>query len=128
MKYYKMNKYNGSYIKNDLPRRLKNGFYIINLNGSSHWTAICKDGKDYYYFDSFGFVPPIEVERCIPKEYIYNDKQIQTLGSTACGFYCVAFCRVMNAAKDKFKAYKKFIDSFEVDSKSNEKILKKLLS
>ena len=115
-------------MKSDLPTTFKNGFYIVNLNGSSHWCAVCRDGKDYFYFDSYGFVPPLEVERCIPKDYIYNDKQIQTLGSTACGFYCVAFCRVMNASKDKLKAYQKFIDSFGVNSKQNEKILKQFLS
>jgi hypothetical protein len=128
MKHYKIKNYHGCYIKNELPQTLKNGFYIVNLNGSSHWTVLYKDGKNYFYFDSYGFVPPIEVERRIPKDYIYNDKQIQTLGSTACGFYCVAFCRIMNAAKDKMKAYEKFIGSFGVSSKQNEKILKQFLS
>jgi uncharacterized Rmd1/YagE family protein len=127
MKHYKIKNYHGCYIKNELPLTLKNGFYIVNLNGSSHRTVLCKDGKNYFYFDSYGFVPPIEVERRIPKDYIYNDKQIQTLGSTACGFYCVAFCRVMNAAKDKLKAYQKFINSFGTNSRSNEKILKQFL-
>jgi hypothetical protein len=57
--------YHGCFIKDQLPRRLLDGFYIINLNGSSHWTALCKDKKKYYYFDSYGFVAPDDVEQRI---------------------------------------------------------------
>jgi hypothetical protein len=32
MKHYKINNYHGCYIKSDLPSKLKNGFYVVNLS------------------------------------------------------------------------------------------------
>ena len=40
MRHYKIKNYHGCFVKNNLPSRLSNGFYIINLNGQSHWTAL----------------------------------------------------------------------------------------
>jgi hypothetical protein len=118
-------KYNGAFVKDELPAKLKNGFYIINLNGQSHWTAMLKHGKKYYYFDSFGFPAPTDIENKIPKEYIYSEKHIQTEPTSSCGFYVVAFIKYMNEHKNKQVAYEDFINSFEVDSNRNEGILKK---
>jgi hypothetical protein len=126
MKHYKIKNYHGCFVKNVLPSRLSNGFYIINLNGQSHWTALYKHGKNYLYYDSYGFVPPIEVEKKLP-EYIYNDKQIQTLNQTSCGFYCVAWCRYLDNARNKRLAFEKFINLFTVASPVNEVILNQLL-
>ena len=45
------------------PRKIESG--ILNLNTSyevgSHWVAWYKNGKERYYFDSFGEPPPIEM-------------------------------------------------------------------
>ena len=50
-----MNGYNipfhGCFVKDCLPSRLSNGAYIINLNGTSHWTGLIKNGRHYYYFE-----------------------------------------------------------------------------
>ena len=126
MKHYRIKDYHGCFVKNNLPSRLKNGFYIINLNGQSHWTALYKHGKNYLYYDSYGFVPPVEVEKKLP-EYIYNDKQIQTLNQTSCGFYCVAWCRYLDNARNKRLAFEKFINLFTIASPVNEVILNQLL-
>ena len=41
-------------------------FYVINLdtskNDGTHWTACCSHPLKSHYFDSFGFVPPLESE------------------------------------------------------------------
>ena len=63
---------NGIYINGKMPTRLKNGNYIINLNGHSHWVALIKHGIEYFYFDSYGVVAPSEVEKKIGTQYIYN--------------------------------------------------------
>jgi hypothetical protein len=125
MVYYNIKKYHGAFVKDELPAKLKNGFYIINLNGKSHWTAMLKHGKKYYYFDSFGFPAPTDIEDKIPKEYIYSEKHIQTEPTSSCGFYVVAFIKYMNEHKNKQVAYEDFINAFEVDSTRNEYILKK---
>ena len=123
---YKIKDYHGCYIKNELTK-LKNGFYVINLNGHSHWTGLCKDGKNYYYFDSYGFESPQDVEDKIPKDYIWSDKDIQTYSSSACGFYVIGWIRYLSLKRDKKELYKEFIDLFKVNKKINEKILKSLL-
>jgi len=127
MKFYKIKNYHGCYIKDELPKKLKDGYYVINLNGQSHWTALLKTKNKYYYFDSFGFMSPEDVEERIPKEYIYSDKQIQTEASTACGFYVVAFIKYMSSIKNKIIGYNNFINMFKEDQPVNEVILKRLL-
>ena len=118
---------NGIYIKNQLPARLTNGNYIINLNGTSHWVALVKNSYNYYYFDSFGCVPPLEVQNKIEPYYIYNQRDIQDLDSSSCGWYCIAYLRFMNKKEDKEKLFHTFINLFSKDTRANEAILKALL-
>jgi hypothetical protein len=125
--HYKIKNYHGAYIDDRMPTKLKNGFYIINLNGRSHWTCLMKDGKDYYYFDSYGFVASAEVEDQIG-EYIYSDIDIQHLNSSSCGFFCIAWMRWMQDHKNKKLAFSNFLKLFNEDSKKNEVILNKLLN
>lgn len=124
--------YHGTYVKDTLPE-LNDGFYIINLNGSSHWTALLVDKGQYYYFDPFGFPAPTEVEDAIFKDagqkvrYVYNTEQVQDIDHTSCGFYVVAWIRYMSKkAKDKSVQFEKFLEIFD-DPPTNDKELKKLL-
>jgi len=137
MKHYKI-PYHGCFIKSELPSKLKNGFYVVNLNGSSHWCGLYKDspkdmqgstrGTKYYWFDSYGFVAPEEVEdRIKPHEYVWSDKDIQTMASSACGFYVIAWIRCLYKSKDPANAYDQFIKLFKVNKKENETILSHLL-
>ena len=118
---------NGIYIKDQMPTRLRNGAYIVNLNGVSHWTALLKNGDDYYYFDSFGMGPPIDVEKKISKKYIWSDKQLQNIDSSSCGWFVAAFLRSMSKAKNLEKGYESFIKLFKNKTADNEAILKALL-
>ena len=117
---------NGIYIKNELPR-LKNGNYIINLNGQSHWTALIKKGDKYYYFDSYGVVPPVDVHNVIGKKFRWSNRDIQDLNSSSCGWFCIAFLRFMNHKQDLDKTYELFIKMFMDNTIENEKILSGLL-
>ena len=126
MRHFKI-PYHGCYIKDELPRRLSNGFYIINLNGKSHWTALLKNGPEYYYFDSFGFPPPQEVERQI-NDCIWNTKDIQSMASSSCGYYVVAWCRFILHPKNKEEAFGTFLHLFSSKNlMENENILASLL-
>lgn len=119
---------NGIYSKDLLPK-LKKGFYIINIQNSNdgngtHWTSLLYNGEnDNYYFDSFGSPAPIEVQEKL-KDYYYNDKQIQNMESSACGYYCIAFIEYMNGKKDLKKSFENFIKIFKNNSKYNDIILK----
>ena len=126
MRHYRL-PFNGCYIKDKLPIRLKNGSYIINLNGHSHWTALIKNGPDFYYFDSFGFPAPTEVEQKAA-DIVWSDVDIQAIMSSSCGWYCIAWIRFLNGKKNKKKAYADFLKLFSPKHlMNNEKILGGLL-
>ena len=125
--HYKIISYHGCFIDDKLPKALYDGYYVINLNGKSHWTALLKNGKDYFYFDSYGIYASQEIEDHI-KEYIYSDVDIQSMNSTSCGFYVVAFMKWMQKYKDKKLAYTNFLKLFSKDTRKNEIVLHKLLS
>ena len=127
VKHYKIKKFHGCFIDDRMPNKLKNGFYVINLNGRSHWTCLMKDGKDYFYFDSYGFVPSQEIEDQIG-EYIYSDIDLQHLNSSSCGFFCIAWMMWMQDHKNKKLAFSNFLKLFSEDTKKNEIILNRLLN
>lgn len=126
--------------KNNLPindiimrdeKMTDNGFYIINLDDSlgdgTHWTACYKHPLKSYYFDSFGFVSPLEIEQQL-KPYHYNNKDIQDLDSKACGYYCIAFIKFLHDKENKEMAFREFLNLFHNKTDKNEDILKKYLS
>ena len=70
-------RFNGVYSKDNLPDKIKDGAYIINLNEYSdirtHWIALYVNSKTVRYFDSFGVEHiPKEIEKFI------NNKNIIT--------------------------------------------------
>jgi hypothetical protein len=130
----KLNKYfAGVYSKDELPINLKHKhYYIINLddkkNGGTHWTVFYYNNPlTSLYFDSFGFVPPTQVENEI-KPYIYSDPAIQDYeNSSACGYFCIAFIKFLYNQDDKIKAFDTFINLFKSDTNKNDHVLYQLL-
>lgn len=121
-------------LMRDEMNELKNdGFYIINLDDSNgngtHWTALYFQGNplNSYYFDSFGFVPPLEVERKI-KPYLYNDADIQDFNSEACGYYCLAFIKFLHDKNNIELAFRQFLQLFGNKTTENDNILEKYLN
>ena len=126
-------KYNGIFEKDCLPEKLENGFFIINLQSSTdghgtHWTALLVINPCYaIYFDSFGEVPPKDVEVKL-KYYLHNKKDIQNINSSSCGFYCIGFIKFMSKFPNNPKqAFDTFIAMFCNDTQRNEEILSKIL-
>lgn len=122
----------GVFTKDELPKNPKNGSYYINMDNSdgegTHWVfAKISDGKSCY-FDSFGVGMPKEVNEFLSdyKPIISSDKQIQSIRSGTCGWYCVA-CdyyleNEMGSLKKKFEEY---IDLWSDNPIKNNEILKK---
>ena len=57
--YYKNEpRFNGVFSKNDLPKKVKDGVYVIKLDEyadvSTHWIALFCNKNEIVYFDSFG--------------------------------------------------------------------------
>jgi len=121
----------GVFMKDELPSKLTKGFYVINLQSSTegngtHWVALYYNPVCSYYFDAFGFIAPLEIQNKI-KPYAYNDKHIQDLNSSSCGYYCIAFIAFLYEKHDIEKLYRVFINFFSNDTNKNDEILYKLL-
>ena len=121
----------GIYMKDELPKKLTKGFYIVNLQSSTegngtHWVAFYYSPVCSYYFDAFGFIAPLEIQNKITP-YAYNDKQIQNLNISACGFYCIAFIMFLYGKNDIENLYRVFINLFSNNTKRNDEVLERLL-
>jgi len=116
--------YNGCFIKDEL-KKLKSGITVFNLNGNSHWVCMYKSGSKCFYFDSFGFLAPKEIERLV-KSYVFSDKQIQGINESSCGFFVIAFARFLTSCKNKELGYNQFINLFGKPT-HNGKILRMLI-
>ncbi len=74
--------FQGVFMKDQLPDKLERGSYVINLasstdrNGGTHWVCLYYTPNFSYYYDSYGFIAPLEVQNKITA-YMYNDLEIQ---------------------------------------------------
>ena len=120
------------YMKDELPSKLKQGFYVVNLasakddNDGTHWTSMYYTPYRTYYMDAYGCVPPLEIDKRI-RPYIYNIRDLQNYSSTACGYFCIGFILFINQYKNKLDGFMKFVNLFSKDTKQNDKILYNLL-
>ena len=58
-KYYQNeSRFNGVYSRNNLPKQINDGTYVINLDEhkdtGTHWVALFCKNNEIVYFDSFG--------------------------------------------------------------------------
>ena len=124
--------FGGVYSKDQLPTLQRNKFYIINLESidagnGSHWTVFFYNKPlTSIYYDSFGFIAPLEVQEKITP-YIYNENEIQNYKSSACGYYCIAFIKFLHNKTNKEEAFKTFLKLFNLQTFKNDKILYDLL-
>ena len=83
----------GFYRRDNLPYKIKNGAYVINLDEHSdigtHWIALHLNNKTVIYFDSFGIEHiPKEVKKFVGnRNIISNIYRIQNCDSIMCGYF-----------------------------------------
>ena len=101
MYYQNEPRFNGVYSRNNLPNKIKDGAYVINLDEypdvGTHWIALYVNSKTITYFDSFG-VEHIskEIKKIINnKNIIANIFRIQAYDSVMCGYFCIGFIDFM---------------------------------
>ena len=94
--YYKNEpRFNGVYSRDNLPKTIKNGANVINLDEyadvDTHWIALYVKDNEITYFDSFG------VEH-VPKEIkkFIENKNIKTI---TCGYLRIEFIDFMLAGR-----------------------------
>ena len=105
-KYYENGlRFNGVYSRDNLPKTIKNGAYVINLdkyaNVSTHWIALYVKNDEVIYFDGFGVEDvPKEIKRFVGhKDMKTNIFRIQAHNSIMCGYFCIGFIHFMFANK-----------------------------
>jgi len=127
-----------------------NKAYVINLestvdpetgksNEGSHYTCFFvrqypSGEKQAIYFDSFGILPPEEVKAfCAPIKVHHSTKDVQSICSDMCGYYCLAFLYWVSVFPGRtghlFADAESFTELFDdlnksSDHKKNEFILK----
>ena len=69
-------RFNGIYSRDNFPKEIKDGAYVINLHKyadiGTHWIALYVKDNDITYFDSFGVEhAPKEIEKFIKNRNKY---------------------------------------------------------
>ena len=105
-KYYQNElRFNGVYSRNNLPKQIKDGAYVINLDEhkdtGTHWIALFCNRNEIVYFDSFGVEHvPEEIKKFIRNKIIIaNIFQVQANNSIMCGYFCIGFIDFVLAGK-----------------------------
>ena len=106
MEYYEnQSRFNGIYSRDNLPNKIKDGAYVINLDEYSdigtHWVALWVNINNVTYFDSFGVEHlPKEIKAFIKNRNIKtNIFRIQGYDSIMCGYFCIGFVDFMFKGK-----------------------------
>ena len=126
--YYKNEpRFNGVYSRNNLPKIIKKGAYVINLdeyaNIGTHWIALFVKPKYTIYFDSFGVEHiPKEIKNFIGnKDIKANIFRLQAYDSIMCGYFCIEFINYMFKGKTLLEYTNLFSPN---DFKKNDQIIK----
>ena len=105
--------FRGVYMRDTLPKKtLTNECGIMNFNTSnqtgSHWVCWYKKGSTRVYFDSFGCICPIELQKYLktPLEFKNstpciqrNSEQVQEPNTQICGQLCLYVLKNLSQGK-----------------------------
>ena len=126
-KYYQNElRFNGVYSRDNLPNKIKDGAYVINLDEHSdirtHWVALYVKNKHVTYFSSFGVEHiPKEINAFVKNKNIKtNIFRIQAYYSVMCGYFCIGFIDFMFKGKT-LTEYTNLFSTY--DFKKNDNII-----
>ena len=97
--------YNCVFSRNNLPKKIKDGTYVINLDEyadvATHCIALFCNKNETVYFDSFGVEHiPEEVKEFIGNKNIKTKIfRVQANDSVMCGYFCIGLIDFMLAGK-----------------------------
>ena len=90
-------RFNGVYSRKNLPKKIKDGAYVINLDEyadvGTHWVLLFCSRNEIFYFDSFGVEHvPEEIKGFIENKNIKATIfRLQANDSVMCGYFCIRF-------------------------------------
>ena len=107
--YENESRFNGVYSRDNLPNKIGDGAYVINLDEYSHigthWIALYVKNNDITNFDSFGVEHiPTEIIKFINrplqnKNVMTNIFRIQAQDSIMCRYFCIGLINFMFKGK-----------------------------
>lgn len=127
---------NGVYSKDKLPKDLKDGWYVINLQSTNegnrkgtHWCCFksINNSNIIEYFDAFGFAPPVEIMEKAKGDILYSEREIQDTNATTCGWFCIGAIVSDKGYGTPQTHFNKYISMFSKNTHINDRILSKFL-
>ena len=124
--YQDESRFNGVFSINNLPKKVKDGAYVIKLDEyayvGTHWIALFCNKNEIVYFDSFGVEHvPEKIKEFVGNENIKaNIFRVQAKNSVICGYFCIGFIDFMLAGK-KFTDFTNMF--LRYDFKKNDNII-----
>lgn len=126
--------YKGTYPCDSIPISSKSvdQAFVINTGNSQssgqHWVGLIIKRNKCWYFDSFGnFIDNLDIlqslKRIGVKRYFSNSKQIQSVRSNNCGYFCIAF--VLSFVFEE--KYEDFLAKFSENFTENEELCHNLI-
>ena len=105
-KYYQNEpRFNGVFSRNNLPEKIKDGAFVINLDEyadvGTHWIALFCNKSEIVYFDIFDVESvPEEIKQFIGNKNIKaNIFRVPGINSVMCGYLCTGFIDFMLVGK-----------------------------
>ena len=105
-KYYQNEpRFNGVFSRNNLPKKMKDWAYVINLDEyadvGTHWIALFCNRSGIVYFDSFGVEDvPEETKKFVGNKIIIGSIfLVRANNSVICGYFCIGFIDFMLVGK-----------------------------
>ena len=124
--YQNESRFNGVFSRDNLPKTIKNGTYVINLEEyadvGTHWLALYCNRNEIVYIDSFGAEHVPEEIKILGgnKNIKANIFRVQENDSVMCGYFCIGFTDFMLADK-KLTDYTNLFSAY--DFKENDDII-----
>ena len=102
----KIKNFKGVFMRDELNTNQKttNECMVINTDHSSnsgtHWTCLFKKNGESFYFDPYGFPPPLEVISYCEEPRYFSSFPIQKMNEIICGHYCIYVLHRLNTGDD----------------------------
>ena len=119
-------RFNGIFSRDNLPKKVKDGAYVINLDEyadvGTHWIALFCNRSEIVYFDSFGIEHvPEEIKEFVGNKNITaNIFPVQANISVMCEYFCIGFIDFMPAG-EKLTDFTSMFSPY--DFKKNDKTI-----
>ena len=97
--------FNGVYFRNNLPKKIKDLAYVINLDDyadvDTHQVSLCRSGNKTVYYNSLGAEHvPDEIKDFVVYKIIKPDIfRVQATNSVMCEYFYIGFIDFMTAGK-----------------------------